>query len=148
MKKLLFLFMLLLSLCACSSSDDGDKEIRNVFTVDGKEYPIDRVRYNKWQVYLFSGENCLWIYNLECDLGKKCYLSAYDSPEASVIKGQWNGYVESIDLGISPNEMDKSSSYVWIKENEEDNRTYIEVYITSKEHKISAKYLGTAFKDQ
>lgn len=146
MKKLLFILMAVLSLCACSS-DDGEQEIRNVFTVDGKEYPIDRVRYSKWNVHLYSGEDCLDVYNLDCELGKKCYLSAYESPEASVTKQQHNGVVESYELVLPAEEMDKSSSYVWIKENENDNRTYIEVYVTSNRHKISARYLGTAYKN-
>ena len=75
------------------------------------------------------------------------YVCNNKAGAASVTKQQHNGVVESYELVLPAEEMDKSSSYVWIKENENDNRTYIEVYVTSNRHKISARYLGTAYKN-
>lgn len=44
--------------------------------------------------------------------------------------------------GSHGSKMDKNS-YLTIKNNDEDNRTYIEVYINDGEKTIKATYLGT-----
>lgn len=141
MKKLLFLFMLLLSLCACSS-DDGDKEIQNVISIDGKAYPIDRVILGDREVFFYSARHELYIGNVDIVRGKKSYLVDYNSVESDFTETDedgspiWNGkrplYAKDID----------KSSYVYTRANEDDTQTYIEAYIKTANHLYTATYSG------
>lgn len=138
MKKLLFILVAILSLCACSSSDE--ESINNTFTLDGKSYQIDDVTLSIRGVMFHSGEYTLNIYNCDYEVGKKNYLSAFKNAEALVMKG--NGWYGDILYSWDRDKI-KEDSYVTVKENDDDNRTYVEAYINDGKKIVKAKYLGT-----
>lgn len=148
MKKLLFILMAVLSLCACSSNDDDSRSanVTNQFVYDGKSYPIDKALIHSRGVTLYSGDKyTLEVYNCDFETGKKNYLSAFEYAEAGIFIYLENG---SQDYEYIWGFKDiNESSYVTIKNNDEDNRTYIKVYINDGEKSIKATYLGVARKE-
>lgn len=148
MKKLIFILMAILSLCvSCSSSSDEDKTVKNAFVYDGKEYSITSVYLSNYHISINSGEYFLAISNCDFEAGKKNYLTKFKNALAYV------GYEKVKETGEHTGEtfhywgQEKStiseSSYVTIQNNDEDNRTHLEIYISDGEKTIKATYLGT-----
>ena len=140
--------MAILSLCvSCSSSSNEDASVKNVFVYDGKEYPITSVHLSNYLILMKSGEYFFSISGCNFEIGKKNYLSKFKNALSDV------GYENVKETGEHTGEtfhywgQDKStiseSSYVTIKNNDEDNRTYLEIYTSDGEKTIKATYLGT-----
>ena len=138
MKKLLFILVAMLSLCACSSSDD--ENVSNAFSFNGKEYQISKASISARGLHLSSNDYKLEVWNCDFEIGKKNYLSAFDNALAFLSKanGEYQNYVYMWNVGKI-----KDDSYVTIKKNEDDNRTYVEVYVDDGTKVVKAKYYGT-----
>lgn len=135
--------MAILALCACSSDDEShNSNVANQFIYSGKSYKIDNVLIHSRGVNFNSGTKYVFsIYNCDFKSGKKNYLSAFKYVEAGLFVYLENGSEDKEHIWGSSKI--NESSYVTIKKNEEDNRTYIEVYINDGEKTIKATYLGT-----
>uniref|UniRef100_UPI0025F107DE hypothetical protein n=1 Tax=Prevotella sp. TaxID=59823 RepID=UPI0025F107DE len=145
MKKLLITLMAVLSLCACSSNDDSS--VSNQFLYDGKVYQIDSAYINHYVMILYSGEyHRFSVTTARVEIGKKNFLKDLGS-EAILCEYDKDGNEGYLHLwGSHGSKMDKNS-YLTIKNNDEDDRTYIEVYINDGEKPIKATYLGVARKE-
>ena len=116
--------MAVLSLCACRDSEDP-VEVSNKFTIDGKDYPIEKITVDSYNIEVKSGKYTLnAITNDRVPLGKKNYLSAFRAFNAGVWEEHEDGYGKYIFL--CDHENLSESSYLLIKENDEHNRIYIE----------------------
>ena len=137
--------MAVLSLCACSSNDDSS--VSNQFLYDGKVYQIDSAYINHYVMILYSGEyHRFSVTTTRVEIGKKNYLKDLGS-EAILCEYDKDGNEGYLHLwGSHGSKMDKNS-YLTIKNNDEDDRTYIEVYINDGEKPIKATYLGVARKE-
>lgn len=137
--------MAVLSLCACSSNDESS--VSNQFLYDGKVYQIDSAYINHYVMILYSGEyHRFSVTTARVEIGKKNYLKDLGS-EAILYEFDKDGNEGYLHLwGSHGSKMDKNS-YLIIKNNDEDNRTYIEVYINDGEKPIKATYLGVAKKE-
>ena len=137
--------MAVLSLCACSSNDDSS--VSNQFLYDGKVYQIDSAYINHYVMILYSGEyHRFSVTTARVEIGKKNYLKDLGS-EAILYEFDKDGNEGYLHLwGSHGSKMDKNS-YLTIKNNDEDDRTYIEVYINDGEKPIKATYLGVARKE-
>lgn len=141
MKKLLIILMAVLSLCACSDSEDS-AEVSNKFTIDGKDYPIEKITVGSYNIEVKSGKYTLnAITNDRVPLGKKNYLSAFRAFNAGVWEEHEDGYGEYIFL--CDHENLPESSYLLIKENDEDNRIYIEALFGNGTKTVTLTYFGT-----
>ena len=141
MKKLLFILMAVLSLCACSDSEDP-AEVSNKFTIDGKDYPIEKITVSSYNIEVKSGKYTLnAITNDRVPLGKKNYLSAFRSFNAGVWEEPEDGYGKYIFL--CDHENLSESSYLLIKENDEDNIIYIEALFGNGTKTVTLTYFGT-----
>lgn len=135
--------MAVLSLCACSDSEDP-AEVSNKFTVDGKDYPIEKITVGSYYIEVKSGNYTLnAITNDRVTLGKKNYLTAYPSFNASVWKDYGDGYGYGKYIFLCDHENLSESSYLLIKENDEDNRIYIEALFGNGAKTITLTYFGT-----
>jgi hypothetical protein len=145
MKKLLITLMAVLSLCACSSNDESS--VSNQFLYDGKVYQIDSAYINHYVMILYSGEyHRFSVTTARVEIGKKNYLKDLGS-EAILYEFDKDGNEGYLHLwGSHGSKMDKNS-YLTIKNDDEDDRTYIEVYINDGEKPIKATYLGVASKE-
>jgi hypothetical protein len=144
MKKLLFILMAVLSLCACSSNDDSVAEVSNKFSVDGKDYPIEQITVGGYFIKVKSGNYTLnAITNDRVTLGKKNYLTAYPSFNAGVWKDHGDVYGSGEFTFKCDNEDITKSSYLLIKENDEDNRIYIEALFGNGTKTVTLTYFGT-----
>lgn len=141
MKKLLFLFMLLL-LCACSSSSDEDIYVQDAFVCDGKKFPIDKVYQESSRIIFFSGSYEFHINHIDYEKGKKFYMYTYENARANIAYYDLNDKGSYKFYQVFDNKDIDHSSYVLVKDSEEDNRTYYEVYIRTAEHIVTARYLG------
>lgn len=137
--------MALLSLCACSSNDESS--VSNQFLYDGKVYQIDSAYINHYVMILYSGEyHRFSVTTARVEIGKKNYLKDLGS-EAILYEFDKDGNEGYLHLwGSHGSKMDKNS-YLTIKNDDEDDRTYIEVYINDGEKPIKATYLGVARKE-
>lgn len=137
--------MAVLSLCACSSNDDSS--VSNQFLYDGKVYQIDSAYINHYVMILYSGEyHRFSVTTARVEIGKKNYLKDLGS-EAILYEFDKDGNEGYLHLwGSHGSKMDKNS-YLTIKNDDEDDRTYIEVYINDGEKPIKATYLGVARKE-
>lgn len=137
--------MAVLSLCACSSNDESS--VSNQFLYDGKVYQIDSAYINHYVMILYSGEyHRFSVTTARVEIGKKNYLKDLGS-EAILCEYDKDGNEGYLHLwGSHGSKMDKNS-YLTIKNNDEDDRTYIEVYINDGEKPIKATYLGVARKE-
>lgn len=137
--------MAVLSLCACSSNDDSP--VSNQFLYDGKVYQIDSAYINHYVMILYSGEyHRFSVTTTRVEIGKKNYLKDLGS-EAILCEYDKDGNEGYLHLwGSHGSKMDKNS-YLTIKNDDEDDRTYIEVYINDGEKPIKATYLGVARKE-
>lgn len=137
--------MAVLSLCACSSNDDSS--VSNQFLYDGKIYQIDSAYINHYVMILYSGEyHRFSVTTTRVEIGKKNYLKDLGS-EAILYEFDKDGNEGYLYLwGSHGSKMDKNS-YLTIKNDDEDDRTYIEVYINDGEMPIKATYLGVAKKE-
>ncbi len=137
--------MAVLSLCACSSNDDSS--VSNQFLYDGKVYQIDSAYINHYVMILYSGEyHRFSVTTARVEIGKKNFLKDLGS-EAILCEYDKDGNEGYLHLwGSHGSKMDKNS-YLTIKNNDEDDRTYIEVYINDGEKPIKATYLGVARKE-
>lgn len=135
--------MAVLSLCACSDSEDP-AEVSNKFTVDGKDYPIEKITVGSYYIEVKSGNYTLnAITNDRVTLGKKNYLTAYPSFNAGVWKDYGDGYGYGEFTFKCDNEDITESSYLLIKENDEDNRIYIEALFGNGTKTVTLTYFGT-----
>lgn len=144
MKKLLFILVAILSLCACCSSDDDSRSanVTNQFIYDGKSYKIDSAYINHYVLILYSGKYHRLTFNTShIQKGIKNFLS--DISEEVILyefdKDGNEGYLHF--WGIHGSIIDKSS-YLTIKNNDEDNRTSIEAYVNDGVKNIKVNYLG------
>jgi len=137
--------MAVLSLCACSSNDESS--VSNQFLYDGKVYQIDSAYINHYVMILYSGEyHRFSVTTARVEIGKKNYLKDLGS-EAILYEFDKDGNEGYLHLwGSHGSKMDKNS-YLTIKNDDEDDRTYIEVYINDGEKPIKATYLGVASKE-
>ena len=137
--------MAVLSLCACSDSEDS--AISNQFLYDGKVYQIDSAYINHYVMILYSEEyHRFSVTTTRAEIGKKNYLKDLGS-EAILCEYDKDGNEGYLHLwGSHGSKMDKNS-YLTIKNDDEDDRTYIEVYINDGEKPIKATYLGVARKE-
>lgn len=137
--------MAVLSLCACSSNDESS--VSNQFLYDGKVYQIDSAYINHYVMILYSGEyHRFSVTTARVEIGKKNYLKDLGS-EAILYEFDKDGNEGYLHLwGSHGSKMDKNS-YLTIKNDDEDDRTYIEVYINDGEKPIKAAYLGVARKE-
>ncbi len=137
--------MAVLSLCACSSNDESS--VSNQFLYDGKVYQTDSAYINHYVMILYSGEyHRFSVTTARVEIGKKNYLKDLGS-EAILYEFDKDGNEGYLHLwGSHGSKMDKNS-YLTIKNNDEDDRTYIEVYINDGEKPIKATYLGVARKE-
>lgn len=137
--------MAVLSLCACSSNDESS--VSNQFLYDGKVYQIDSAYINHYVMILYSGEyHRFSVTTARVEIGKKNYLKDLGS-EAILYEFDKDGNEGYLHLwGSHGSKMDKNS-YLTIKNDDEDDRTYIEVYINDGEKPIKATYLGVAKKE-
>lgn len=137
--------MAVLSLCACSSNDESS--VSNQFLYDGKVYQIDSAYINHYVMILYSGEyHRFSVTTARVEIGKKNYLKDLGL-EAILYEFDKDGYEGYLHLwGSHGSKMDKNS-YLTIKNDDEDDRTYIEVYINDGEKPIKATYLGVARKE-
>lgn len=137
--------MAVLSLCACSSNDESS--VSNQFLYDGKVYQIDSAYINHYVMILYSGEyHRFSVTTARVEIGKKNYLKDLGS-EAILYEFDKDGNEGYLHLwGSHGSKMDKNS-YLTIKNDDEDDRTYIEVYINDGEKPIKATYLGVARKE-
>lgn len=146
MKKLLFILVAIFALCACSSNDDSNESgVSNVISYDGKNYAVNEVELSSYMLAMGSNDNALLINNCKLEVGKKNYLSGYERVQALFATSKEDGTSEVVHQW--ENTAITKDSYVTIKKNDEDNRTYIEVYINDGKKKIKATYLGTISED-
>ena len=133
--------MAVLSLCACSDRE-APAEVSNIFTIDGKDYPIEKITVGSYNIEVKSGKYTLnAITNDRVPLGKKNYLSAFRAFNAGVWDEHEDGYGEYIFL--CDHENLPESSYLLIKENDEDNRIYIEALFGNGTKTVTLTYFGT-----
>lgn len=135
--------MALLSLCACSDNEDP-AEVSNKFTIDGKDYPIEKITVGSYKIEVKSGKCTLnAITNDRVLLGKKNYLSAFRSFNAGVWEEDKYSYGYGKCIFLCDHENLPESSYLLIKENDEDNRIYIEALFGNGTKTVTLTYFGT-----
>lgn len=135
--------MAVLSLCACSDSEDS-AEVSNKFTIDGKDYPIEQITVGGYYIEVKSGNYTLnAITNDRVTLGKKNYLTAYPSFNAGIWKDHGDEYGYGEFTFKCDNKDITKSSYILMKENDEDNRIYIEALFGNGTNTVTLTYFGT-----
>lgn len=135
--------MAVLSLCACSDSEDS-AEVSNKFTIDGKDYPIEKITVGSYYIEVKSGKYTLnAITNDRVLLGKKNYLSAFRSFNAGVWEEDKYSYGNGKYIFLCDPENLPESSYLLMKENDEDNRIYIEALFGNGTNTVTLTYFGT-----
>lgn len=130
--------MAIFALCSCSNSEDSYTQ--NSFSFNNKEYAIDRADFRKSYVELWSGKNYFSVYNCEFEINKKNYLSAFESVQAQMT---WYGSDGEHNCTTWEASNLTKDSYVTLRTNNEDNRTYIEVFVDDGKKRFKAVYNGT-----